>query len=68
MPLSNLYAASELTLYFSDLPIIDSGEKFAHSMRANFVFFLHAVDFPPITPARFIILFCEVNTQFFQLN
>ena len=54
MFLSNLYAASELISYLTDLPIIASGSKYAHSTITDFVSKSHDELLPPIIPARFI--------------
>ena len=62
--LSNLCDASEKMSYFTDLPIIASGLKNAHSTRTVFVSDLHEVPLPPIIPARLMTLLSKRKTEF----
>ena len=62
--LSNLWDASDWMSYLTDLPIIASGLKKAHSTRTVFVSEEHDVSLPPTTPAKFITLSFNKKTWF----
>ena len=51
--------------YLIAFPIIDSGLKYAHSMRTLFVSFEQDVLLSPITPAKLITFSFDIKTQFF---
>ena len=61
--LSNLWDASDWISYLTDLPIIASGLKKAHSIRTVFVSEEHDVSIPPTIPARLITLSSNRKTE-----